>query len=141
VSARIEKGERASSLVGNLYTSSLFLALMSLLEADFQEGCELRGLRLGFFAYGSGSKSKVFEGEVQARWREVTGRFHLAERLENRKAIGYRTYEALHRGRRTRPAGPVEGRFLLDRVETEPGNYLGARSYAWQVPVAATTPE
>lgn len=137
VRARIEKGERASSLVGNLYTSSLFLALMSLLEADFQEGCELRGLRLGFFAYGSGSKSKVFEGEVQARWREVTGRFHLMERLENRKAIGYRTYEALHRGRRTRPAGPVEGRFLLDRVEAEPGNYLGARSYAWQTPVVA----
>jgi len=135
IDARIEKSERASSLVGNLYTSSLFLALMSLLEADFLEGCELRGLRMGFFAYGSGSKAKVFEGEVQPRWREVAGRFHLMERLRKRKAIKYATYEALHRGRLPAPAGPIGGQFMLEAVENERIDYIGARRYAWKAPV------
>ncbi len=129
VNVRIEKGERASSLVGNLYTSSIFLALMSSLEADFSEGCELRGLRMGFFAYGSGSKSKVFEAEVQPQWREVVSRFGLMQTLDNRQPLDYAVYEDLHRGRRQQPAGPVEGRFLLEKVETQRPNYIGARSY------------
>ena len=111
---------------------------MSLLEADYREGCELSGLRLGFFAYGSGSKSKVFEGEVQPRWREVCSRFHLQERLQKRRAIDYPTYEALHRGRRTEPAGPAEGRFRLKEVEEAHAGYLGARSYAWYAPEPAS---
>ena len=61
VQSRIEKSQRASSLVGNLYTGSIFLALMSSLESDLRENASLEGRRLGFFAYGSGSKSKVFE--------------------------------------------------------------------------------
>lgn len=137
VEARIEKGERASSLVGNLYTSSIFLALMSSLEADFKEGCELRGLRMGFFAYGSGSKSKVFEAEVQPHWREVAGRFLLMQTLENRRPLNYATYEDLHCGRRRQPAGPVEGRFLLNNIESERPNYTGARSYKRTEAVAA----
>ena len=36
VEDRIEKGQRASSLIGNQYTGSIFLALMSTFEADYE---------------------------------------------------------------------------------------------------------
>ena len=129
VNEKIEKGERASSLVGNLYTSSIFLALMSSLEADFTEGREIRGLNIGLFAYGSGSKSKVFEAEVQPQWRAIVSRFRLMEALNDRQALDYDTYEKLHRGLYEDPVGPVEDRFLLERIETEREHYIGARSY------------
>jgi hydroxymethylglutaryl-CoA synthase len=135
VNEKIEAGERASSLVGNLYTSSIFLSLMSALETGLKEGREMAGSNIGFFAYGSGSKSKIFEGEVQPQWQAVTGRFQLMKTLSRRQALNYDTYEKLHRGMYKEPAGPTEGRFLLKHVETERDNYIGARSYLWKAPV------
>ncbi len=49
-SNKIEKGQRASSLIGNQYTGSIFLALMSTLESDLEENavdadCEARNGR------------------------------------------------------------------------------------------------
>ena len=67
------------------------------LEADNHEGIDLSGKRLGFFSYGSGSKSKVFEGQVQEGWQEVVQGFRLSQKLEERKEIDYETYEKLHR--------------------------------------------
>ena len=131
----IEKGERASSLVGNVYTGSVFLALMSLLDAEASEGQDLSGKKIGFFAYGSGSKSKVFEGELQPKWREVSAGFQLMTKLSNRQVLDYQMYEALHRGKLTQAvAQPSEGRFSLTNVSNDP-LLPGRRSYQW---VAAT---
>ncbi len=96
VSEKIEKGQRASSLMGNLYTGSIFLSLMSLLEAELEESTKLAGEKLGFFAYGSGSKSKVFEGIIQKDWKAVVARFNLSSRLSDRKKIDYHSYLSLH---------------------------------------------
>lgn len=137
VAEKIAAGERASSLVGNLYTSSIFLSLMSTLEATLEEGSELEGRRFGFFAYGSGSKSKVFEGEVQAGWKEAVGKFGLMERLSRRTAIDYYTYEQLHRGQASESALPVQGEFYLKEVCREKGVREGARTYGWMEPVFA----
>ena len=41
-----------------MYTGSIFLSLISALSLSSEE--ELSGKSLGLFAYGSGSKSKVF---------------------------------------------------------------------------------
>lgn len=128
VKKKLEKAQRASSEVGNLYTGSIFLALMSTLESDFMENSQLAGKRLGFVAYGSGSKSKVFEGIVQKRWKEVAGRFRLFSTLANRKAINYETYENLHHHRLRKSVFPQEGRFALHSIGTE-GVVLGARYY------------
>lgn len=132
VQEKIEKSERASSLVGNMYTSSIFLALVSTLEADLREGVALEGRRIGFFGYGSGSKSKVFEGEVQAQWKEVAAQWNLFDRLSERLPIDYATYEGLHRKTLQESVGGVSGEFFLDTVNQEPGNYTGARTYGWQ---------
>ena len=135
VAEKIERGERASSLVGNLYTGSIFLALMSTLEADLKDDNELRGENITFFAYGSGSKSKVFAGKVQAGWREVTQRFGLMDRLDHREAIDYTTYEELHRGKlRDNVALHQAGSFFLADIhdgDTDGNNY-GARMYGYR---------
>ncbi|MDX1941842.1 MAG: hydroxymethylglutaryl-CoA synthase [Saprospiraceae bacterium] len=130
VQERIEKGERASSLVGNVYTGSIFLSLMSLLEADYQEGQDLSGKKLGFFAYGSGSKSKVFEGEIQPQWREMVSRFNLPHQLENRQMLDYEIYEALHRGKLNNPIGITSGVFKLANISDDL-QLPGVRTYKY----------
>ncbi len=137
VAEKIAPGEQASSQVGNLYTSSLFLSIMSTLEHARQEEKALAGQRLGCFAYGSGSKSKVFELLVMPQWSERVGRWGLTGCLQQRQAIDYATYESLHRGSLKEAAGPNGGRFRLERVESENPNYLGARHYAWRAEISA----
>ena len=68
---RIEKGQRASSLIGNQYTGSIFLAMMSTFESDYESDSPLDDQQFGLCGYGSGAKAKVFEGIVSDRWREV----------------------------------------------------------------------
>lgn len=127
---KIEKGQRASSRVGNLYTGSIFLALMSTLESDLNDGASLEGKRFGFFAYGSGSKSKVFEGLVQPQWREVVKAFSLFSALDQRQAIDYDTYDKLHRGAPFKSYLQPAGSFALTGVSAEHAS-IGVRSYAW----------
>ncbi|MEZ4988990.1 MAG: hydroxymethylglutaryl-CoA synthase [Saprospiraceae bacterium] len=129
VNEKIESGERASSLMGNLYAGSIFLSLMSTLEVGLLEEHDLDNGRLGFFGYGSGSKSKVFTGTLQAGWQQVVRGFRLFERLEQRQAIDYDTYEQLHRGELTESVLPPAETFFLKHVETERGVREGARSY------------
>ncbi len=132
VQEKIERGERASAEVGNLYTGSIFLALMSTLEGDLQEGTDLTGRTIGFFAYGSGSKSKVFSATVQPGWREVAGEFGLMQRLAQRQQIDYDTYEQLHRGKLTDNVASTAGAFFLADVCDEGQERIGARLYGYR---------
>ena len=129
VSEKLEKAQRASSETGNLYTASIFLALMSTFECDLNEGNRLAGKRFGFVAYGSGSKAKVFEAVVQPQWAEVARRFRVFAKLSERQVIDYDQYEALHTGTQHSPLAVEPGRWGLERVGTE-GATLGARYYA-----------
>ncbi len=131
VQEKIEKGERASSQVGNLYTSSIFLSLMSTLEADLEANVALEGQLFGFFAYGSGAKSKVFEGEVQPGWKEVVSRFRLMNGLSDRKAIKYSTYEQLHRAEATESVQKPQNEFAVVGIHEERDDQEGARTYKW----------
>lgn len=129
VQNKIEAGERASSLMGNLYAGSIFLSLMSTLEVGLREEQEIENARFGFFGYGSGSKSKVFTGTLQANWQEVVRGFRLFERLDQRQEVNYDTYEQLHRGNLTESILPPAETFFLKHIETERGVREGARTY------------
>jgi hydroxymethylglutaryl-CoA synthase len=63
INEKIEKSQRASSEIGNMYTASIFMALLSALQTSFNENEDLTEKEIGFLAYGSGSKSKVFVGK------------------------------------------------------------------------------
>ena len=130
VEDRIEKGQRGSSLIGNQYTGSIFLALMSTFEADYEENANLDNVTLGLCGYGSGAKAKVFEAEVQPTWREIASRWNLFERLEGRIAIDRVTYEALHKGLAKESIITPKGEFALVEVGDE-GVEEGMRTYAW----------
>lgn len=133
VAQKIAAGEQASSLVGNLYAGSIFLSLMSSLEVAAQAGQDLAGKQLGFFAYGSGSKSKVFAAQVQPGWEQVVADFQLLERLAQRSPITYEAYERLHRGSQLSNVGQQEdGTFFLADVHTEKDDTLGARHYGYR---------
>ncbi|MGH1433900.1 MAG: hydroxymethylglutaryl-CoA synthase family protein [Lewinella sp.] len=97
VAERIAPSEEASGQVGNMYAGSVFLALLGTLEAGLEQNNLSPDAVFGFFAYGSGSKSKVFQGRLQTGWEQVVQGFKLRQRLAERTAIDYATYEQLHR--------------------------------------------
>ncbi|MGB0329591.1 MAG: hydroxymethylglutaryl-CoA synthase, partial [Candidatus Poseidoniaceae archaeon] len=127
---RIEKGQRASSLIGNQYTGSIFLALMSTFESDLEDNSKLEGELFGLCGYGSGAKAKVFEGKVAPRWREVVAGWQLFERLAGRVAIDQITYENLHKGLQEESVVSPRGEFALVEIG-EDGANEGARTYKW----------
>jgi len=96
VASKIAPAHAASMQVGNLYTGSIFLALASWLET--QKNQAFTG-KLGFLAYGSGAKSKVFEAQLQPHWQQAAAAIRLEEKLAQRQAIDSVTYEKLHTGK------------------------------------------
>jgi hydroxymethylglutaryl-CoA synthase len=128
VAEKLEKSQTASSETGNLYTASIFLSLMSVLECDYSDKKILSGKRIGFVAYGSGSKAKVFEGTVQKNWEEVVAKFNVFNKLNDRKAITYVQYEDLHNGVHEDTVSVNPGSYALERIGQE-GVTLGARYY------------
>ncbi len=128
VKEKIEDTQWASGHVGNVYSCSIFLALASALEMALQKDKDLSGQMAGFFGYGSGSKSKVFEGRFQPQWHEIASRLQLRQQIDRRVQIDYLTYENLHRGRQTSSVVAPDGEFALLHIATE-GAKTGARYY------------
>ncbi|MEM6768956.1 MAG: hydroxymethylglutaryl-CoA synthase [Bacteroidota bacterium] len=132
VAARIAPGEWASSRVGNLYAGSVFLSLMATLEVALEQEEDQTGKSLCIFAYGSGSKSKVFGAKLQPQWREVAAGFDLELRLDQREAISYADYEKLHRCALKRNISTHdEGGFFLADVHEQRDETEGVRHYGY----------
>lgn len=133
VERAIAPGEWASSRVGNLYAGSIFLSLISTLEALLETDKAATDPVLTFFAYGSGSKSKVFTAQLADGWRNVAARFRLRRKLDQRRAIDYATYESLHRGRLTKAISTQDGgSFFLADVHHERDEMEGVRQYGYR---------
>ncbi|RLZ11630.1 hydroxymethylglutaryl-CoA synthase family protein [Faecalibacter macacae] len=128
VKEKLEATQRASSEIGNMYTASIFTALLSALQVSFDNQEELAGQKIGFIGYGSGSKSKVFEGIVSENWKNVMEKVNLFEMLSNRTEITYQQYEDLHNKVLKTPINPRKG-FALSKIEKEIPNLEGARYY------------
>lgn len=126
----IEPGERASSLIGNMYTASIFMSLLSYLEVARQEGLNMTGKTAGFVAYGSGSKSKVFSGQFVENWQAALPKQNIFDALKERQAINFETYEKLHRGLLDEPVLNSKGS-RFDALAQEP-NREGYRYYLSQ---------
>lgn len=132
INNKIEKTQRASSEIGNMYTASIFMALLSGLQISFNENEELAGEEIGFVGYGSGSKSKVFAGKVSENWKNVVAKWDLFENLKNRLAIDFDTYEKLHRKQLEYSVNPDYNGFGLESVELENPVLKGARYYGYK---------
>lgn len=132
INEKIEKSQRASSEIGNMYTASIFMALLSALQTSFNEDEELAGQEIGFLGYGSGSKSKVFAGKISDNWKKVVEKWNVFEGLKKRTAIDFDTYEKLHRKQLERSVNENYSGFGLKSVELENPVLKGARYYDFQ---------
>lgn len=132
INHKIEPSQRASSEIGNMYTSSIFMALLSALQVSFNENENLAGQKIGFLAYGSGSKAKVFTGTIHENWKEVAAKWNIFESLKNRTPIDIDTYEKLHRKQLNTSVNADYKGFGLERIEEENPLSVGARYYRFK---------
>jgi hydroxymethylglutaryl-CoA synthase len=132
VNEKIYPSEIASGQIGNIYTGSIFLGLLSTLSYHFQQNTDLVYKKMGFIAYGSGSKSKVFEAEVCQEWESVIEKVKLFETLEQCQAINFDTYEKLHKKEIKQSIIAPKKEFYLDSIENENPVLIGARYYKFK---------
>ncbi|MUV05470.1 hydroxymethylglutaryl-CoA synthase [Flavobacterium rakeshii] len=131
VNHKMQPAEPASSLIGNLYTGSVFMGLLSALSQYNEKGNDVTGKTFGFLAYGSGSKSKVFEGTIQNGWKAATEKAQLFETLAKSHEINFETYLALHKKEQQTSLLQPHNEWVLDHIEKEKPNLTGARYYKW----------
>lgn len=131
VNEKLQPAEIASSLIGNLYTGSIFMGFLSALSHFDQKNENLSGQTFGFLAYGSGSKSKVFEGTIQPKWKLAISKVKLLETLEQSVEIDFETYQRLHKKEQRTSILVPKNEWVLDRIESEIPNLIGARYYKW----------
>ena len=111
----------ASTMIGNLYTASLYLGFRSSLEYEYQKGINLEGKRVGFGSYGSGSSAMVFSGVIQPGYEEIVKNMNLVAELEDRRRLTLDEYESLHENRLSPEKSMLHSKkeFVLVDVETE----------------------
>ena len=93
---KLESSLKASSIVGNLYTGSLYMGFRSELEFEYKKGRDLAGLRVGFASYGSGASAMVFSGVIQESYKEVVKSMNLEQEIGERRRLSIDEYIMLH---------------------------------------------
>jgi len=88
--AQYEESITYSRRVGNLYTGSLYLGLISLLENSFSLEA---GSKIGLFSYGSGAVSEFFSGYLVEGYQNQLHSVEHQELLDNRKQLSIEDYE------------------------------------------------
>lgn len=90
--ARYEESIVYSRQVGNLYTGSLYLGLISLLENSQELSA---GDRIGLFSYGSGAVAEFFSGTLVGGYQSQLARHEHQTLLKERKRLSVAAYEEM----------------------------------------------
>ena len=111
----------ASSMIGNLYTASLYLGFRSSLEFEYQKGIDLAGKRVGFGSYGSGSSAMVFSGVIQAEYEQMVKNMNLEIEIGERRKLTWDEYEELHENKLSPEESMLHSKkeFVLVDVQTK----------------------
>jgi hydroxymethylglutaryl-CoA synthase len=88
---RVEPCIAAPSRCGNMYTSSLYCSLISLISNI--DLAEARGKTIGLFSYGSGAASALFGMKITRDLTEMVEKIDLMARLERRHVATAEEYE------------------------------------------------
>lgn len=84
-----ETSTKYSRRIGNIYTASLYLGFVSLLEnGDLEDGS-----KIGFFSYGSGGVGEFFTGQLQDGYKEHLLKEEHEALFNNRKKLTVEQYE------------------------------------------------
>lgn len=120
VQERLAENYRLSTLysrnIGNIYTGSLYLSFISLLDHQ----AELKADdRIGFFSYGSGAVGEFFSGHLQEGFsKHIVTKQHQTL-LENRTKLSIDEYE-----RRFKETLPQDGSHFEVDTSTDPAPIL-----------------
>ncbi len=91
---RLEPSLELNRYIGNTYTASLFLGVLSLLTYD---SSDLAGMRIALFSYGSGAVAEYFTGVVQPDYRSMLRASEAGAQLAGRVPLDYQRYRQLHK--------------------------------------------
>jgi hydroxymethylglutaryl-CoA synthase len=127
VQKKINTAQLASGQIGNMYSASIFMSLIS--ELVYKKDDLKAGERFGFIAYGSGSKAKVFEGHLAKGFASSVNNLQLEERLADRQAIDFETYEQLHRKVLKTSVNQPKHEFVLKHIANPGDPLVGNRVY------------
>ncbi len=83
-----------SSLVGNLYTGSLYLSLVSLLA---NSNSLKKGDQIGLFSYGSGAQGEFYTGKIQSSVPNLQLKNNVESLLNSRTKLSVPNYEKIYR--------------------------------------------
>ena len=95
----LQESQRFSRQVGNLYTGSVYLSLLSLLchASDLQSGDDI-----AVFSYGSGAEAELYSVTLQSNFEEYVPKTLLHDLLEKRQVVSVATYEDIFKQQLTR---------------------------------------
>jgi len=113
-----------STLIGNMYTSSLYGGLISLLVN--KDTTSLLGKRIGMFSYGSGLASTMFSLQISDEFDIVepliSGIKDVAHRLDSRKCVSPEEFSAILKSKEeTHHLAPYQPTGSIDTLD--PGVY------------------
>ncbi len=130
--AKLASSLRASTMVGNIYTASLYLSFRSALEFEHNRGTDLAGKRFGFCSYGSGSSAMIFSGVICPQYREVVEPMNITAEIGERRRLTFEEYEIIHENKRlpNNPMLDTSKEFVLVDVNTSPDSQ-GQRRYVY----------
>lgn len=89
--AKFEAAKKWSSMVGNIYTGSLYLSLLSLLE----NGNLSAGDLIGLFSYGSGAMGEFYSGNVVEGYEKQLDKVSDEDLINNRQKLSVEEYEKI----------------------------------------------
>jgi hydroxymethylglutaryl-CoA synthase len=123
----------ASSIIGNLYTASMYMGLRSLLEFEYKKNIDLENKRIGFGSYGSGSSAMVFSGVIQSTYKEIVKDMSLEKEIGERSKLDMQEYIGLHSNERkiNDPISPPKKEFVLVKIGGNTADKAGLREYVF----------
>ena len=117
------------SRIGNTYTASVWLSLVSFLETCY-EGAIAQGVNpieavkqyegIYMFSYGSGCGAVLMQGELMDSWPTMVRSFHVRQALDDRRRLTVEEYEQLLET----PASPQQ----IDQFDGSHFKYSGVKN-------------
>ncbi|RMC40723.1 MULTISPECIES: hydroxymethylglutaryl-CoA synthase [unclassified Lactobacillus] len=105
---RLEENFTASTLyskqVGNIYTASLYLGLLSLLEDGKLSAADT----IGLFSYGSGAMGEFYAGKVMANYEQALNKVADEKMIARRQQLTIADYEQIFKQALQFPADNIE---------------------------------
>lgn len=99
--------------IGNCYTASLYLGVLSLLENAAED---LSGKLIGLYSYGSGSSGEFYAARVAADYRNMLSGTHHKSMLTLRQEISVAEYEDFYSYKSEPITQFISGKFYLQEV-------------------------